>query len=123
YLLTHERNNIGGEPPGFLKGKALGQLACEQLGTDNGKLADATLRADIANLEIDTLAFRALLEKIRAEAEAGQGVGAQSALLKYNGTELNKRRYELLMDAMGTTGLEWESERTQGGLFAREWLR
>lgn len=123
YLLTHERNNIGGEPPGFLKGKALGQLACEQLGTENGKLADAALRTDIASLEIDTLAFRALLEKIRAEAEAGQGVGAQSALLKYNGTELNKRRYELLMDAMGSTGLEWESERTQGGLFAREWLR
>ena len=123
YLLTHERNNIGGEPPGYLRGKALGPLAAEHVGREHGKLADTALRADIANLEIDNLAFRALLEKIRAEAEAGQGVGAQSAVLKYYGTELNKRRYELMMDAMGAEGLEWESERTQGGMFAREWLR
>nr|WP_276315421.1 acyl-CoA dehydrogenase family protein [Alloalcanivorax xenomutans] len=123
YLLTHERNNIGGEPPGYLKGRALGPLAAEHVGTENGKLADSALRADIARLETDHMAFRALVAKVRAEAEAGEGVGALSAVLKYYGTELNKRRYELMMDAMGTEGLEWESERTQGGMFASEWLR
>ncbi len=69
------------------------------------------------------MSFRALVERVRAEAEAGQGVGASSAMLKYYGTELNKRRYELMMDAMGSHGLEWDSERTQGGMYAREWLR
>ena len=123
YLLTHERNNIGGEPPGFLKGRALGPLAAEHVGTEHGKLADSALRADIARLEIDQMAFQALVGKIREEAEAGQGVGAQSAVLKYYGTELNKRRYEVMMDALGAEGLEWESERTMGGLYAREWLR
>ena len=123
YLLTHERNNIGGEPPGFLKGRALGPLAAEHVGTEHGKLADGALRADIARLEIDQMAFQALVGKIREEAEAGQGVGAQSAVLKYYGTELNKRRYEVMMDALGAEGLEWESERTMGGLYAREWLR
>ncbi len=124
YLLTHERENIGGEPPGFLKGRALGPLAADAIGRDeNDHLADGPLRADIARLDIDTLAFRAFMNKVRAEAEAGQGVGAQSAMLKYYGTELNKRRYELMMDAKGAEGLEWDSERTQGGLYAREWLR
>ena len=28
-----------------------------------------------------------------------------------------------MMDAMGGQGLEWESERTHGGRYAREWLR
>ena len=93
------------------------------MGTEHGKLADGALRADIARLEIDQMAFQALVGKIREEAEAGQGVGAQSAVLKYYGTELNKRRYEVMMDALGAEGLEWESERTMGGLYAREWLR
>ncbi len=124
YLLTHERDNIGGEPPGLLKGRDLAKMALDAVGTDEaGRLDDPMLRADIARLEIDAMAFRALVEHTRAKAEAGEGVGARSAMLKYYGTELNKRRYNLMMDAMGGQGLEWESERTNGGRYAREWLR
>lgn len=124
YLLTHERENIGGEPPGLLKGRALGAMALESLGADSqGRLDDPLLRADIARLEIDALAFRCLTDDIRSQAEAGQGVGARSAMLKYYGTELNKRRYDLMMGALGSEALEWDSERTHGGQYAREWLR
>lgn len=124
YLLTHERDNIGGEPPGLLKGRDLAQMALEAVGADEqGRLDDPMLRADIARLEIDAMAFRALVEQTRAKAEAGEGVGARSAMLKYYGTELNKRRYNLMMDSMGGLGLEWESERSHGGRYAREWLR
>ena len=35
--------------------------------------------------------------------------------MKYYGTELNKRRYEILMSAGGADALEWESERSKGG--------
>ncbi|HBF51569.1 MAG TPA: acyl-CoA dehydrogenase, partial [Massilia sp.] len=45
------------------------------------------------------------------------------SVLKYYGAELNKRRYELLMAAGGSTALEWEGERSHGGEVAREWLR
>ncbi|HEX8668801.1 MAG TPA: acyl-CoA dehydrogenase family protein, partial [Allosphingosinicella sp.] len=41
----------------------------------------------------------------------------------YAGTELNKRRHELVMAARGADALEWESERSRGGKAAREWLR
>ncbi|GIT49572.1 MAG: hypothetical protein Ct9H300mP14_15000 [Gammaproteobacteria bacterium] len=34
-----------------------------------------------------------------------QGVGAMSAMLKYYGTELNKRRYELMMYSAGHDAL------------------
>jgi alkylation response protein AidB-like acyl-CoA dehydrogenase len=41
----------------------------------------------------------------------------------FAGTELNKRRNELLMSAGGSDALEWESERSQDGAMARSWLR
>jgi acyl-CoA dehydrogenase len=44
-------------------------------------------------------------------------------MLKYYGTELNKRKFELMMDAGGHEGLEWESERSNDGKMARSWLR
>ena len=44
-------------------------------------------------------------------------------MLKYYGTELNKRKYELMMDATGHDGLEWESDRSNDGKLARGWLR
>ena len=44
-------------------------------------------------------------------------------MMKYAGTELNKRRHELVMAAGGADALEWESDRSRGGRRAREWLR
>ena len=41
--------------------------------------------------------------------------------MKYVGTELNKRRHELIMAAGGSAALEWEGE--SGGAKARGWLR
>jgi alkylation response protein AidB-like acyl-CoA dehydrogenase len=43
--------------------------------------------------------------------------------MKYYGSELNKRRYELFMDMGGSDALEWESERSEHGRTARSWLR
>ncbi len=44
-------------------------------------------------------------------------------MMKYVGTELNKRRYELIMAAGGSAALEWDSEDSEGGAQARTWLR
>ena len=43
--------------------------------------------------------------------------------MKYYGSELNKRRHELLMSMGGSDALEWEGERSQNGVSARSWLR
>lgn len=123
YLLTHERDMIGamGEvaaPP------RLGQFAAQAIGLDDsGKLDEPVLRADIARFEIDEVAFRLLLERSGDLARQGKVHPAFSSVLKYYGAELNKRRYELLMAAGGSTTLEWEGERSHGGEVAREWLR
>ena len=121
YLLTHEREMIGGSGEGVTR--PLHEIAAGSIGLEDGKLADAMLRTKLAETEIDEWAFRLTMQRKLAEAKAGASLGADSSMLKYYGTELNKRRFELMMDAAGHDGLEWEGERSEGGKLARDWLR
>ena len=123
YLLAHERTMIGaiGELGG---GRPLGQVATGSIGTDDeGRLDDGMLRARIAEMEIDAAAFRLAMERAGDQVKAGQAHPAIASMLKYYGSELNKRRHELLMAAGGSDALEWEGERSRGGKSARDWLR
>ncbi len=120
YLLTHEREMIGNQEGAT---RPLHEIAAGSLGLEDGKLADPMLRAKIAEAEIDEWAFNLTMKRKLAEAKAGASLGADSSMLKYYGTELNKRKFELMMDAAGHEGLEWESERSQDGKMARSWLR
>jgi alkylation response protein AidB-like acyl-CoA dehydrogenase len=123
HLLAHERTMIGamGEIGG---GRPLGQVATGSIGMDDeGRLDDGMLRGRIAEMEIDAAAFRLAMERAGDQVKAGQAHPAIASMLKYYGSELNKRRHELLMAAGGSDALEWESERSRGGKTAREWLR
>jgi len=120
YLLTHEREMIGNQE-GVTR--PLHEIAAGSLGLTDGKLADPMLRTKIAEAEIDEWAFNLTMKRKLAEAKAGASLGADSSMLKYYGTELNKRKFELMMDAAGHEGLEWESERSNEGKVARDWLR
>ena len=123
YLLAHERTMIGamGEVMG---GASLGHTAAKAVGLDEaGRLDDPMLRARIAELDVDGAAFRLALERTGDLAKAGRAHPALSSVLKYYGSELNKRRHELLMAAGGSDALEWEGERSREGAMARDWLR
>ena len=123
YLLTHEREMIGGigERSNV---KPLGEFAADAVGLDeSGRLSEASLRAQIARFEIDEAAFRLLMQATGDRARHGVGNPAMSSALKYYGAELNKRRWELMVSAAGTDGLEWEGERSREGTVARTWLR
>ena len=123
YLLTHEREMISGGGGGLLGGRGIGEMAAQAVGVEDGRLADPLLRAQVAKAEVDGWAFLLTLERMKDEAKAGHGTGAKSSMLKYYGTEFNKRRFELMMDAGGSDELEWEGERTKDGKLARNWLR
>jgi acyl-CoA dehydrogenase len=123
YLLAHERTMIGamGEVGG---GRPVGQVALDAIGADDdGRLDEPMLRARIADLEIDAAAFRLAMERVGDQVKAKQAHPAIASMLKYYGSELNKRRHELLMAAGGTDALEWEGERSHDGKTARDWLR
>lgn len=112
YLLTHEREMISGSGMLQAGGRPLGAVLAES----DGALEDATLRAAAMRCEVDALAMGLTLERYRDMAEAGQGAGDASAMLKYLGTELNKQRHELMMMAGGSDALEW-------GARPADWLR
>jgi alkylation response protein AidB-like acyl-CoA dehydrogenase len=123
YLLQHERAMISGmgERGG---GRPLGQVAADTIGVDTqGRLDDAMLRGQIASFEVDEAALSCAAERAVDLAKAGQGHPAFSSAMKYYGTELNKRRHEILMSAGGSDALEWESPRSHEGARPRAWLR
>jgi hypothetical protein len=121
YLLQHERAMISGAGEGS---RPLGQVAANSVGTDeHGQLDDPMLRGQIAAFDVDEAAMACAAERAVDLAKAGQGHPAYSSALKYYGTELNKRRHEILMSAGGIDALEWESPRSREGLAARSWLR
>ena len=92
---------------------------CEtRLGTlADGRLSDEMLRTEVATWEVDSRCHQLTMERVRDEM-ASSGVGNTSAMIKYYGTEMNKRRYELLMALGGSNVLQWEE-----GTDTQRWLR
>ncbi|HEU4877595.1 MAG TPA: acyl-CoA dehydrogenase family protein [Sphingomicrobium sp.] len=114
YLLGHEREMISGMGLGGER---------QALGAAVGPIDDPLLRAEIAAFDVDALAFAAMSERFIDQLKAGESHPAFPSVMKYAGTELNKRRHELIMAAGGSDALEWESDRSGGGKRPRDWLR
>jgi len=75
---------------------------------------------------MDQAAFALTLKRVSEQSRAGQGPAAAS-IFKYYGTELNKDRFELLLEILGQKGLGWAGEnvgfRRAELQIARQWLR
>jgi alkylation response protein AidB-like acyl-CoA dehydrogenase len=121
YLLGHEREMISGAG-GSDRTAAIG-AAMKRMSAKTGDTVDPVLRAELAMFDVDAIAYTAMGEKFLDEIKVGKAHPAQPNMMKYVGTELNKRRHELMMAVGGTRALEWESEATEGGKGARNWLR
>jgi acyl-CoA dehydrogenase len=122
YLMTHEREMISGTF-GLSDGNAISELALKNLGSNtDGRLSDSVMRQEITQLQIDAMAFTKTLKRAKDETDAG-GLGDASAIFKYYGTELNKRRHEINMSVNGADALDWDSEASNVGDIPRKWLR
>ncbi len=88
-----------------------------------GRMDEPILRAQAAEFDVDAIAYKAMSERFVDEMKAGKNHPATPNMMKYAGTELNKRRHELVMAGGGSDALEWESEASDGGAKARGWLR
>jgi acyl-CoA dehydrogenase len=116
FLLGHEREMIsgmGGDGGSGSLGAAFKHVMAEE----------PLLRAQMAMFDVENLAFRAHSERFMDEWKTGKAHPAYSNLMKYVGTELNKKRHELVMATGGSDALEWESDTSKGGKKARDWLR
>jgi alkylation response protein AidB-like acyl-CoA dehydrogenase len=123
YLLGHEREMISAGGAGGDMVSA-GALFAKSIGLNAlGEMDDAVLRAQMAQFDTDVFAFRAMGERFMDMWKTGRAHPASSNMMKYAGTELNKRRHELVMSGAGSDGLEWDSEESRGGARPRGWLR
>jgi acyl-CoA dehydrogenase len=123
YLLQHEREMVSAIGDREVE-RPIGEIAAERIGLDEtGRLDNPMLRAKLAEFEADEAACRLTLERVGDLMRARQGHPAMSSMLKYYGSELNKRRWELMMAIHGIDALEWESDRSMAGAKARTWLR
>jgi acyl-CoA dehydrogenase len=121
YLLGHEREMISGAGGGE-RSAAIG-AAMKRRASRSGDDVDPVMRAELATFDVDALAYTAMGEKFLDEIKVGKAHPAQPNMMKYVGTELNKRRHELMMAVGGSRSLEWDSEATEGGKPSRSWLR
>ena len=132
-LLQHERTMISGFglSSGQLDNGGTTSTISSLEGTamsyrgDSAKLSDPVLRDQIAQFKIDSDAFAYTSTRSIEESKQGQGPNATSSMLKNYGCELNKRRYELMLQAIGSQGLGWEGEgfNDEELQLTREWLR
>jgi acyl-CoA dehydrogenase len=124
YLLTHEREMIGGSDSAIFAKSDLVADAAQAIGLDEaGRLDDPMMRADLGAFIVDEMAFDAHVSATRTYMRAGNELGARSAELKYLGTELNKQRQSLRVAAGGADDLVWEGASNDAGQAARDWLR
>ncbi len=118
YLLTHERSGIGV----VAKSIPLYEKALAFNGLKKGPLPDPVLRAEIARWSIDEEAMKLTLERSSDESKEGKEPGAKSSFFKYYSSELNKRKYELLLSCGGHDALVW-GNRYEEGKLARDMCR
>ena len=131
-LLEHERTMIsnmglagGGDGSGSKKMSGLAKVSKQYVGEDEEKkIANPSLRSKVAKHEMISRAFGLTLQRIGEETKVGAPSPA-AAMSKYYGTEHNKLRYELLLEAMGSKALGWEGEEFSPEELAitRDWLR
>lgn len=109
-LLQYERQNISSGGFGGGSGVELEDVAKEYVGEEDGKLADADLRARIAAHRMDARAFALTVRRVEEESKAMKGPSPAVSVIKYMAAKLNQDRTELLVEALGTQGLGWEGE-------------
>jgi alkylation response protein AidB-like acyl-CoA dehydrogenase len=124
-LLQFERSMLGSGGLSALTGsagrKSLADVAREEIGVDGeGALLDDALRLRVARQLVDERANR--LTGARAR---GADATRVSSILKLASSEASQQRYSLLMDLLGTRGLDWSSDASsaKGHSIAKQWLR
>jgi acyl-CoA dehydrogenase len=124
-LLGYERDMIADAFKQRDERARLLDLARRYLPTVDGRIGDAVIRDRITQVEMDQACLDLTLARSRARMKAGRAPGPETSIFKYYGTELNKRRRELMVSILGPQALGWE-----GAGFAedelrltRDWLR
>jgi len=114
-----------GEKPKAPKRDQLAKTLAKYTTREDGRIADPALRARVAQLELDQLCFALTMKRSGEEARSAQGPDTLSSMSKFYASEMNKRRQEITVSAMGSNALGWDGDAFEPGdrLQTRAWLR
>ena len=130
-LLGHERTmiadtfGVSSERSAKRTRSPMADHALRYLGEQDGQLADAVMRDQVAQNEMDSKAFGLTVQRAKDAAKAGHQPGPESSMFKVYGTEINMRRNELAVRIAGPQALGWEGPGFEDEEIelTRDWLR
>lgn len=127
-LLQHERqmiSGIGGNSALGGSSSKLYDIAKSYVGEENGRIADPAIREKVAVQEINDKAFQLTMARAGEEVKAGKADGNLASIFKFYGTEQNKRKYERMLEIMGTQAVGWSGADFSAKEISttRQWLR
>ena len=124
-LLQHERANISAG--GFTGGAVvpMQDIAKDYIGEENGRIADPVMRDAVVRHVMNGQSLQLTFKRSAEQSKAGMGPGAASSIFKSYGAEQNKKKFDLLMDIMGSQALGWEGQGFEANELrtTRDWLR
>ena len=128
-LLQHERNMVsvmsGNSALSRASSPKLSKLAKRYLGKDAGLTSEPGLRKRLCQHEMDSQAFKLTMKRAGEEALAGLADGNVASFIKYYNSEQNKRKYDCMLEVVGTRMLGWEGSGFDDEELdlTRQWLR
>jgi alkylation response protein AidB-like acyl-CoA dehydrogenase len=127
-LLQHERQMVSvirGNSPLARSARVKLPALAKQYAGDGGRIVDDVLRRRISQHQMDGQAFRITMARSAEEASAGLADGNTASFIKYYNSEQNKRKYDILLQVLGTSMLGWEGEGFADDEIdiTRQWLR
>ena len=128
-LLQHERNMVsvitGNSALSRATSPRLSVLAKRYLDNGDGRISDAVLRDRVCRHQMDSKAFKLSIKRSADETRAGKANGNAASFIKYYNSEQNKRKYECMLQVLGTSMLGWEGPGFEEDELdcTRQWLR
>lgn len=122
-LLGHERSMISQlGARGGSRLPSLEDMARNYAGDPDGRINDPMLRDLVSRQLMNDRAFELTSKRAMSGGDAAAGI---ASMLKYYGTEQNKRKLEILMKCAGSAGLGWEGDEFEelDLSLCRSWLR
>ncbi len=110
YLLTHERTGLAGIGASKAALSNLKRIASKQQKNGKPLIQDAMFRSQIAEIEMSLMAAEMSTLRIVAAASEGGVPGAESSILKVQGTEIRQTITHLMRKALGPYALPFLPE-------------
>lgn len=114
YLLGHERTNIAAVGRSKRELAFIKRIATSQHKNGLPLIEDALFSTKLAALEIELMALEVTVLRVISQEAKGRGPGPEASMLKVQGTEVQQRLTELMVEAVGPMAMPFDPAYLEG---------